>query len=202
MSTTARLKFQSFMQRELSKLTERKVKLKKYNTEAWLCCPWHKNGQERTPSLRVRLDPDHRAFSYFRCHACPEYGPYNKLAEKTGIAQYGEKFYDNEIPDIEFRDLEVATQYKKIKKEPIMPKDAFDWPAYDNWRNISGKTVTHMLGGKMYFDEYAAEPRLFLPAHVNEELVGGVRCNIKPVKGGVNYFNTPGPWSLTNFLLS
>lgn len=187
-----------YIRDQVSLLLDRGLKYK--GKDAWIKCPFHGGGVERTGSLRIRLDEaDPKRFGTFQCFGCREWGSYNKLAAQVNLKQVGgTKTYDSQVPTIPFQQIREQSQQAE-RKIPIMPIDAFDWPEHDNWRNISGKAVTHILSGKMYFDTLFQEPKLFFPAYVNGDLVGGVRANIIPQEGN-NYLNTKGKWTHNNFL--
>jgi 5S rRNA maturation endonuclease (ribonuclease M5) len=184
--------FASLVQNELDKLHTGFGKTIKSGS-MWVRCPWHRDGQERTPSLSININGDGGyPPGSFICFGCGEHGGWSRFAKKVGLrplSKYDQ--YVEEMPSIMTKkDMEAL-----LGDEEVAPYDiqGFPWPANQNWRNISGETV-HKVGGLAYFDDKAKTAGLFLPVSLFGSPVGGIKCNIIPSETGSNYYNTDGQW--------
>lgn len=157
----------------------------------WIRCPWHKQGRERTPSLRIQLKPASKYLGSFKCWGCNKIGYWPTLAEKMRCDPLtdrdGKPSIDNseavQLLDRDERNLFLETDQAD---EQIL---GLDWPSYQDWRNIRGEII-EQVGGKLFIDENFSVERLFLPCMIHGKYRGGVKCNITPVKHGGNYLNT------------
>jgi hypothetical protein len=171
-------------------------------------CPFHKQGKERTPSLWVTADASNTYFFRFRCFGCPEHGRWPKLAAKLRcdpIITYKEGSPSNTEEDLLyyaeavplFDDSAIEKLFGRARTP--MP-NGLEWPDYANWRTIAGNVVKE-VGGVLYIDRffnkaieaYDEEERLAFPLIDSDgNYAGFVKANLKPRKGEVNYFNSPG----------
>src|SRR5271168_2524976 len=70
----------------------------------WLCCPFHKNGTETTPSLKITLEGGDYPPGNFICFGCSprQSGNWSKLAIKLGLKKKGDDdddLYVSQISD-------------------------------------------------------------------------------------------------------
>ena len=183
---------------ELRKLESRGAMLWQ-GGRAFIKCPFHGGGQERTPSCLVtaRVDSKYEIGSY-RCMGCGAYGKWNDLAEALGLEQvnadanvaktvfeYGKDVFDSMWRE---RYLNYAGLLEDLElTNPRPPADDFVW------RTIPGdmlkKVKAVMVDGR--FDA------LLLPAYMHGELVGGIRALMQDPgdKTVVKYKNSSGEWS-------
>src|ERR1700732_4468240 len=78
----------SFILRQLNRLPrEQGLRLEEHY--AWLKCPFHLRGRERTASLRINLDrsTEYRLGS-FVCFGCSERGQFNDVAKILKLRRY------------------------------------------------------------------------------------------------------------------
>lgn len=161
------------------------------NVHWWIRCPFHSNGRERTPSLRLQLKPNSKYLGSFKCWGCGRIGFWPTLANKLRCDTFtnGDGVTDIDRSEaIQLFDraeraifLGASNQDEKIV--------GLDWPSYQDWRNINGEMIAK-VGGLLFIDENFSVERLFLPCVIEGRYRGGVKCNIEPDKEGGNYFNT------------
>lgn len=158
----------------------------------WIRCPYHGGGNERTASMRIRVDSNYRVGSH-KCFGCNRWSSdWNDLAKTLGLRQTklsdqtyvaGDFSFDEDIeepiPDI--------TQMQK-------------WPNTQDWRGITGKTLELMQARMEYRRN---KVMLYLPVHVHRKYVGGIHCELVVTRemkdsGQLSYVNVSGTWSKQN----
>jgi len=163
----------------------------------WICCPFHKDGKERTPSLKLNLDPSTGVpVGAFFCFACGEHGSWNKIAAKLGLPQVGNNNPENglyaygvdgALVNEAMGNAEVATA-----THHILPNETLTGIWEDDWRGISGKLLKRLGAQHLLNDTYGTE-RVYIPVHIMGEEVGAVKaCPTGESK--LKYINTPGEW--------
>ena len=121
---------------------------------AWIKCPWHKGGNERTPSLKINLNGMKAPIGAFYCFACKEHGNWDKLADELNIKYKSfEKDVEN-LPD----DLDTDL----FPSDSQFENDSY-WPKSLNWRGIKGQLL-HELNAK-YGKPYFFSPGEFISIH-------------------------------------
>ena len=158
---------------------------------AWIRCPWHRDGNERTPSLRINFSGQIQ-LGAFNCFGCPQSGNWDKLAKKLGLTKFG-TIYEERIAAV-IEDLDAELLETALESTPQTPS-GFIWPKQLMWRGISGKLIKK-LHGIHYFDTKLQKPCLYLPVKAHQKLLGGVRCLIESEDSSdvAKYRNTTGRW--------
>lgn len=184
---------------ELRKL-EARGWLSRQGSRTFIKCPFHGNGQEKTPSCLVttRVDSQYEIGS-FRCMGCGEAGGWNQLAEALGLEQVGVDAnvaktvlqYDPEFFNKLLR--ERYTSFAGTLKELGLTNPR---PVPDDmvWRSIPASLLNRL---KVCLVDGAEGESLFMPSYINENMVGGIRAlmNDPGDKSIVKYKNSPGVWS-------
>lgn len=163
---------------------------------AWIRCPNpdHKQGNERTPSLRINFNANQAPIGAFNCFGCSYSGSWNDLARKVKVSRFS-SIYERDVVDLPHEvDEELLGE-----SEPSEMIGGMLWPKQTEWRGIPGKLI-NAIGGRHYFDHAIQLPRLYLPVEVQERHVGGIRCLLEPDpnKQILKYQNTPGRWVKKN----
>lgn len=163
----------------------------------WIKCPFHGDGQERTPSCRINLQKGKYPVGYFYCYGCGTYGLWNKLAEAIpGLTKLeGEELKRQELLMTRLTSQQKDSLYgievtNQIDFDMMVP-----WSEKENWRSINGQ-ILHKLKARKYFDRAANTNQIFLPCYQNDQLKGGIRGRMEkdPTKKHPSYINTAGPW--------
>ena len=166
----------------LSTLSDRTVQSK--GNSLWITCPWHGNGQEKTPSLKVNLEGQgNYPPGTWVCFGCSpqRHGGWHKLAVKLGLRH---KDDDEDSPyaaelgkDLRSKLLseedDTNPLHDKLAREPIIQ-------ASQNWRGIKG-WLLHTLKARVTQLNSAAETteysRVYLPVEVKGKWCGGIFCS-------------------------
>lgn len=162
------------------------------NDGIWIRCPYHGGGQERTPSMRIRVDSGHRVGSH-KCFGCKKWSSnWNDLAKTLKLKQ-------TKLSDQTYVAGEFSFDSEYEEQLPVL-SEMQDWPATQGWRNISGETLSRMKA-KMEFR--MGRVMLYLPVHVHKKYVGGVHCELVVTdemkdRGQLSYVNVSGTWSKQN----
>lgn len=189
-----------FLVQELLKLPwDRGLHFK--NDTAWIRCfnPDHAGGNERTPSMVVNLaaKPGSKGGTIppgcITCFGCSYKGGWHDLAERYHLKQLeGLNVYRESVGEI-INERDRTDLLGSSGSAGQTPADAIPWPPNLKWRTIAGPTV-NAVGGLLYYDFSALQPRCLFPVNIDEEMVGYVRANTVVGKKG-NYFNSPGGWA-------
>lgn len=175
---------------------DRKVTIK--GGDAWICCPYHSGGFERTPSCKITLNGQHAGVFY--CFGCHEKGHYNQIADKFKVSRL-----DGDGPS---GATSMLFDFRKMKsqndQEVFEPEMTFDWNPKVSWRGIDGQVVSD-FSGKVF--EYrnadkVTENRLYLPVFLDKEtIVGSItalcRDPLRDRSGSKiekSYINSKGHW--------
>lgn len=180
---------------------------------AWrmIICPFHKGGQERTPSCGVNLSSDR--LGVWNCLGCTEKGSWNKLAKKAGLAEIKE-WRSKEVldaGDLLTSELDesllgsTAMTFGMLKKKMGYP-EATLWPEFLDWRGFPGtfmrKLGAHIIserprssGEEAEFEAGAGIAVLF-PVKVAGQLRGGIKALFTKKKGSraSSYYASKGSW--------
>lgn len=157
---------------------------------AWLRCPKHNNGQERSPSLKVTVD-DGKYQGSFYCFGCHAGGGWNKLA----------KDYFPQLKKISggAKSANASFSFKKFEAVEQVPdfSNMIPWAPTVDWRGIRGETLVR-FGTKVVSNRNNVE--LIIPVTVLDEPRGYIRAKQEPPRRLANgkkehaYFNMPGEW--------
>ena len=188
-----------FVRSQINRLNAVKwgTKISPDNNKVWIRCPFHGNGEERTPSFIINLEDSPTDKGIFKagsghCYACGVTLGWKKIADKLNLKAPNANTSDEKYPEILFN---AATDEALINDEEIMQKDldfSLPWPKDRHWRGINGKLVSK-VGGSLFFDSRNQIEALYFSVVVNYKKVGGVKANIVKM-GRNNYFNDSGSW--------
>ena len=160
----------------------------------WIRCPnpKHSNGNESTPSLRIRME----AKSGFEpgsawCFGCKWRGQWNDIAEILRLRKT--KAADERPSGVGFSFEEERFILPDLD---MMQR----WPESEGWRTITGQTLTK-LDARLTF--YKGKLALYLPVIVRREYVGGIYAKMTTKSNLTSsqqktYINTDGTWSDVN----
>lgn len=158
---------------------------------AWIRCPnpRHAGGMERSPSLKINVDPGKYQGSCY-CFGCKEIkGGWNVLAKMLHLKKVtaGAKSEN------------VGFSFKKFEAEEEVPNfdDMIPWSPNHDWRGIRADTLLKFDTKVLTFGQ-----RIYLmfPVYVHGEAQGYVRANQKAPKRDHtgkkqrNYVNMKGDW--------
>lgn len=158
----------------------------------WIRCPYHGGGNERTASMRIRVDSNYRIGSH-KCFGCHRWSSdWNELAKTLGLRQTKLSDQVYTAGDFSFEDMDFEEELPDISQ--MQP-----WPSTQDWRGISGKTLA-LMQARM---EYRRRVMLYLPVHVHKKYVGGIHCELVVTqemkdRGQLSYVNVSGTWSKKN----
>ena len=167
-----------------------------HSAHAFIKCPKHKGGQERTPSMKISFIPGKRYQpGNGHCFGCGENMSMNDIAAAYGLSGYiatsstpKEVFSpvtQDEADDILGKNGDRTYGYDLSRMTP--------WNATEDWRGIRGKVVRG-IGGMLMYNYKRKKNQLYLPVYINGVHFAGIQANIVK-KGKANYFNTKGGWS-------
>jgi 5S rRNA maturation endonuclease (ribonuclease M5) len=189
---------QQMIQVQLQTLPSR-FKLRLDKGSAWICCPFHKGntgGLENTPSMRINLVQGKFDLGSARCFACAKtFDTWNDLAAELSLSQV--ESYVDEPYDVVSED-EARTMLGQDNSTGLDMRSMEPWPKDKDWRTIRGKLI-NAVDGHVYYSYGLKEHRLYLPAWVLGNHVGGIRCVIEPKSGEKKYLNTKGSWAKSYF---
>lgn len=156
-------------------------------THVMIRCPYHKDGQERTPSFKINLSGSRYEEGTCFCYGCKIRTNWNDLASKLGLQQLKASGRIHDVGTFSFRDF--TYELPDIRK-------MIDWPDQD-WRGISSSTI-RKYKGRLEF--VSREVRLYLPVLMGKDYVGGIHCVMditreEKEQGRKAYLNTDGTWA-------
>ena len=193
------MKIEDFVRQEVTKLPEHRG-LRIEGDIAWLRCPdpKHKGGFENSPSAKINLtfvetEKGKIAPGSLYCFGCGCRWSWSELATRFNLKNIQSHKMYSDSPKSKLLSEEDRAKVTGDYSE-LIPKDAIAWPAYQNWRTISGEVV-NKVGGLIYFDYGIKLTRALFPVKVRGETVGFIKANLKPQKKGLNYINSAGKWS-------
>lgn len=179
----------------LSEINKRPDRAPEFRRDGvWIRCPnpKHSNGQESTPSLRIRLE----AQSGFEpgsawCFGCKWRGHWNDIAEML-------KLRKTRAADERPSSLGFSFEEDRV----ILPdlNTMQRWPESQDWRTITGKTLK-LLDARLTY--YKGRLSLYLPVIVHGDYVGGIYAKMAAKSNLTSsqqktYINTEGHWSEVN----
>jgi 5S rRNA maturation endonuclease (ribonuclease M5) len=163
---------------------------------AWICCPYHAGGMEKTPSMSVPIKNDSKFKNRFYCFACNKKAHWNDLADIyhlpkiSGYKSKGESDFNFD-------------SFKETSSDVYIFDNSFPWGKHVEWRGIDGKVVSE-YGGLVFMRN--DEQRLFLPVNMFGEMVGGITALTRNPdrdnsgkKTELSYVNSKGNWRNTSF---
>ena len=172
---------------------DRRLTLK--GDSAWICCPYHAGGMEKTPSMSVSIKNDSKFKNRFYCFSCNKKLHWNDLAEiykLPKITDYQSKG-DSAFDFDSFKDAESYSA----------PSNSFPWGKHVEWRGIAGQTVVD-FGGLVFTRN--EEEKLFIPVTMFGEFVGSITALTRNPnrdnsgkKTELPYINSRGNWRNTSF---
>jgi 5S rRNA maturation endonuclease (ribonuclease M5) len=178
-------------------------KLRVTGTKAWICCPIHGGGRERTPSVIVNLENDGTyKQGDFSCFGCEEFrGHWPKLAQQFGLKDLGigDGGLGSEVSDPVNSDMLHHFFGSDSEDDDKDQYTRSPWDENKRWRNIDG-AIIKKIGGEMVFKANDKFSRLALPVNVWGDKVGEIYCMLNPKKdldgrSPLKYINSPGTWS-------
>lgn len=175
-----------FVEQELQLVaSDRRVQFRE--RYAFICCPYHKDGQEAHPSMMVNLTDSRYDAGFFYCFSCGEKGPWNLLAEALNVAQLDSQTLAGIQEKHLIKPLELLQD--TIEDFPGIP-----WNSNSSWRGIRGDVLS-ALESKQVFNFKFKEAELLLKVRVLKKEVGSIFCSLqKKPKGYPSYRNTSGAW--------
>lgn len=193
----------NFYANQLKKLNSDK-KLELNASFAKICCPFHNNGKERTPSLKINLVRDKFKAGSYVCFACNAHSKnWDDLAKvlhlktKTSGQSESDLNISNEMRNKLFGNSEILDDFSiEERKMDKAIENSKLWPSKDEWRSISGK-ILRKVEARSIATEYG--PKLYLPAFVNKQFKGGITCRLYKAKSSKSpsYIYDSGSW-ITN----
>lgn len=183
-----------FGRRELSRLPDDRG-LKIGPREAVIRCPYHSGGQERTPSMKVNLDPTAPAPAlWVYCRACKRSESWNELAETLHLRKVARK--SSQRHDAAEVNLVRRRHVTLSEEESALPDlhKMVDWPVTVPWRTIPGPTLRRYSCKTV---TWGKSPLLYIPVIQYGEHVGGIRALVERDRSDKRqkaYVNTPGDW--------
>jgi len=169
------------------------LKVKPDNT-AWIRCPFHGDGQERTPSCCVDLVKGKFPAGFWYCYGCGKHGNWNVLAEALGLSLLdSEEIKHNEMVIAKLTPAQKAAFLEEDINERINFSAMVDWNPKNIWRGINGQLLFD-IGAKKFFNRNTNTNMIFLPAYQNKQLNGGIRGILERKGKETAYFNTAGSW--------
>lgn len=162
--------------------------------DVWIKCPFHSQGQERTPSCRINLQKGKYPIGFFYCYGCGKHGNWNDLAQiiPTLPLLDGQELKDQDLLMTRLTPAQRQSLYGEEIKSQIDFGMMVPWDRKKFWRKIDGRLISD-LGGKQFCNK-RNEIQLFLPCYQNLELKGGIQCYLEKIPGRTSYINTSGPW--------
>lgn len=161
---------------------------------AWIRCPLHGGGNEKTPSAKVNLSSgrDKAVPLLFYCFGCHQTLNWNTFAELFGL----KKISQGKMKQI------MSETFKDMRLAEALPPDYSQfmcWPEGADWRGISGKILKRFKARSI---KYGREFRMYLPVTTYGENKGGINCRLDKDKSGdgKSYVNSSGEWSHSSLL--
>lgn len=173
------------------------------NSGFWIRCPYHGNGREHTPSMRITVDDGSSFFAKAKCHGCGAFVHYNDLAKHFGMEQIDKNFQAVGNRPLSFREKLKRRDENKEREvtHTEYKRSTFDWPPDRPWRNIPGYVVVKEGAYLGETRDPLEEPRLIFPVTLYGEIKGYIYAMISDPKRDASgkkvdkpYINSSGPW--------
>ena len=163
------------------------------SSTAKIACPFHNEGRENTPSLRLNLD-NSNGFQPGRsyCFACGKKADWKDFISNELIKPYKLKPISTSHVDINLNIPDLSEEEQFFSKMDNQIKFAPLWDKTVKWRGISGRLLNKIQARELD-TEYGT--MLYLPAFVNGEFYGGIKCRLNKHKKYPSYINDSGKWS-------
>lgn len=163
---------------------------------AWVICPYHGGGRERTGSLHVNLYKQGIALGFFHCLGCHKKGNWNTLAETLGIKQL--KASDKVHGDMSFSFSTPDEDSTEIRLPKLDVNKCLPWPL-DGWRSIPKQTL---IDFNVRATIRRKELEAYIPVVEYKKTVGGIYAKTRMTDadrgaGGKPYLFTDGSWKKT-----
>jgi len=176
---------------EILKATEYAPTIK--GNSAWIKCPFHGGGHERTPSCRINLEKGKYPIGFYYCYGCSSHGTWNTLAEKLHLAKIDTEELELQSPSVSKSKLDALLQEDKVLNTLDMSL-AVDFESSENWRGISGVTLNN-IGAKLCPDLRFKDTFVYLPCIQLGKEVGNIKAVMQRKPGQLGYINSGGEWA-------
>lgn len=168
---------------------------------AWVTCPFHGGGQERTASLLVNIyeERGRSGAGTWYCFGCHEKGKWDKLAVEIGAKTFDISQQSRGPSTFSLRGIGE-------EKKRLLPNlsNMLRWPSKTVWRGMSPEILYK-------FDVRISKSRgvicPYIPSFCLGEYVGGIFAHptgdLTDASAGrwhAKYLNTPGEWTKTSLL--
>lgn len=187
---------ETFVREQLEKLPSR-YGIQYKGDVAWIRCPTHGNGREKTPSRVVNLTAEARGgIGHSSCFGCGDNFNWNTFSKIVGLKPISKSELAKVEASVGLTKGEWGSILNEDEEELDLDflRDSIPWPANDDWRSISGKLLS-ALNCRMFFDERKDDSMLFLPVCMFGERVGGVKALLRKKKKQLSYVNLKGNWA-------
>lgn len=198
--------YQGIIIEEISKIPG----IKMGSRYSMILCPYH---NERTPSGRIRHDPNKPGFGRFRCYGCSKSASWNELAATLGLRQVGRnavKVTEADVPTTSVHRYEDtlfvendSPSIDDLKFFSLLGNRAQEAGLTSEWRGYPLTFLTDVIGAKLAYHVERERYYVFLPVYIKGKLEGFINAQLrKPTnsKKIPSYLNAPGPWSLSKGL--
>lgn len=175
---------------------------KSTSTSRMICCPLPEHGgTDNTPSLGIHMLLDDKIpLGFYHCFGCSGRGPWNKLAEITGMDKIQEWQRTGSVsetlltPAIEDALLgESGLTFNSVKKK-MRCEEARRWPIAMNWRGFNGQLI-NAVGGHIVNDERKGTVGVLFPVKINGRVRGGIKAVLEREGKERAYDNMRGTWT-------
>jgi hypothetical protein len=161
------------------------------NKGGWIRCPFHNNGMESTPSLKITVDNGKYQGAAYCFGACHKGYGWNTLAKALKLKTISS----------ENKASAVGFSFKKFEEENHLPdfSKMIPWNATKDWRGINAKTLLRFNTKVTTFGK--DQINLLFPVSVHGQDVGFIRAlhekprRTKDGKKEHTYFNMEGEWA-------
>jgi len=159
----------------------------------WIKCPYHADGQERTPSCRINLEKGKYPVGFFYCYGCSKHGEWNELAEKLHLAKIDKSEEPLQINQLTKH--QIDSLYEENTSINTLNMDlCVSFEKNDKWRGISGGLLNN-IGAKLCPDLKFNDTFVFLPCIQLGKEVGNIKAVLKRKPGQLGYINSSGDWA-------
>jgi DNA primase len=159
----------------------------------WIKCPFHGNGEERTPSCRINMVKGAYPIGFFHCYGCGTNGNWNDLAKALDLTPLSEEeIKHQESLLVPLSKAQTDSFYNRDDDTLQMMTTMIDWDNSQTWRTVNGDLL-NKIGAKLMFSN-RKELKLFLPCYQNKSLNGGIQALLERKQGEVGYIYTKGSW--------
>lgn len=178
-------------------------------------CPFH---DDRTPSARVRTDPNAKGMGRLWCWACRKSWKWNDFAPQLGLQEMdlkgfvtnkaqplGSEIYDRLLLGVDENEPTKAEEPTRDGLFPIRPGRAQTLGLHDlSWRGFDLEWLSNDIRARFWYRRYPNSEKydwwIWFPVLVNGKREGWIRGRLHKKEGAVSYFNKGGPWSKTHGL--